>query len=153
MSYFWDILPILFNILRKTTSTFFLQNYKYLVCNLVVALQFVQTKQKYCELCLNYLSFYCSLHKKKYKNILSKKTQDLPCNISYIHRTKQKLVLFHLRKTKLCNVELSDFRAVTTEEVRELATKPLSKSCQLDSLHAIIMRDALTHFCQSLPIL
>ena len=40
------------------------------------------------------------------------------------------------------NIELSDFRAVThrQEEVRELATKPLSKSCQLDPLPAIIMK-------------
>ena len=40
----------------------------------------------------------------------------------------------------LCNVEFSDFRAVTQEEVRELATKPLSKSCQLDPLPANIMK-------------
>ena len=45
---------------------------------------------------------------------------------------------------KVCGTEFSNFAEVTLEEIKKFSRKPLSKSCELDPLPAIVLKGCLT---------
>ena len=45
---------------------------------------------------------------------------------------------------KVCSTEFCDFTEVTLEEIKTFSRKPLSKSCELDPLPAVVLKGCLT---------
>ena len=45
---------------------------------------------------------------------------------------------------KVCGAEFYNFAEVTLEEIKKFSRKPLSKSCELDPLPAVVLKDCLT---------
>ena len=50
---------------------------------------------------------------------------------------------------KVCGTEFCNFAEVTLEEIKKFSRKPLSKSCELDPLPAVVLKGCLTIFITS----
>ena len=66
--------------------------------------------------------------------------------IDKIHHVEKKNMrwVFPPPDVKVCGAEFYNFAEVTLEEIKKFSRKPLSKSCELDPLPAVVLKDCLT---------
>ena len=104
--------------------------------------------------CSRLLESYC---KNQPTRVILLPLMIMPWQISFAHFFTSKIDKIHHghieRKirvgssrpdVKVCGAEFCNFAEVTLEEIKKFSRKPLSKSCELDPLPAVVLKGCLT---------